>query len=79
MGSRTCESWLPVTTECISTDSHKMPPLLLRLTCLVVQKRIRGYYSQFWLRQAEEADEAELLSELPHALRTEALWSMSHR
>ena len=44
-----------------------------------VQRRIREYYAQFWVRQAEEAHEGELLEELPHALRTEALWSMSRK
>jgi len=44
-----------------------------------VQRRIRDYYGQFWLRQAEENDESDLLQELPHTLRTEALWSMSRK
>lgn len=44
-----------------------------------MQKRIRDFYIQFWLRQAEEANEAGLLKELPHTLRTEALWSMSRK
>ena len=44
-----------------------------------LQRRIRDYYGQYWLRQAEESDEAELLQELPHTLRTEALWAMSRK
>ena len=45
----------------------------------IVQKRIREHYWAFWLKQADEEDEIQLLQELPHKLQHEALWSMSKR
>jgi len=41
-----------------------------------LQKRIKTYYAEVWVRHSESKEETELFKELPHVLRNEVAWSV---
>ncbi|KAK9809148.1 hypothetical protein WJX72_010205 [[Myrmecia] bisecta] len=44
-----------------------------------IRHKIRAYYAEVWVRQAEESNEGQFFSELPHTLRNEVVWHMCRK